>query len=380
MVFASPFAFHCFAPAGLFVSSHSFSNRFLKKRLLHFVGVCVQVTSGPPVMVSAAEAGAVLALPAEALILDGAAFRVGADQRRIARAVGLAEAVAAGDQRDGLLVVHRHAEEGFADVPGRRDRVRIAVRSFRIHVDQAHLHRAERLRKLAFAAVAFVAQPRALGTPEQLFGLPDVGAAAGETERLEAHRLQRDVAGEDHQVGPGDFPAVLLLDRPQQPARLVEVGVVRPRVERREALLAGAGAAAAVGDAVGARAVPRHADHQSAVVAEVGRPPLLRVRHQGMQVLDHGVQIEALEFLGVVERLAHRIGQGRVLVETAQVQRVRPPVAVPVSARAARERALARTLVVSFCVHLPTRSLCLASENHSKRSRAISSNRFTSSW
>ena len=42
-----------FAPAGLFVSSHSFSNRFLKKKLLHFVGVCDQVTSGPPVMASA---------------------------------------------------------------------------------------------------------------------------------------------------------------------------------------------------------------------------------------------------------------------------------------------------------------------------------------
>src|SRR5262249_23781595 len=47
------FAFHCGTPAGLLVSSHSFSNRFLKKWLLHFVGVCVQVTSGPPVMASA---------------------------------------------------------------------------------------------------------------------------------------------------------------------------------------------------------------------------------------------------------------------------------------------------------------------------------------
>src|SRR5215470_17634957 len=47
------FARHCLAPAGLFVSSHSFSNRFLKNRLLHCVGVCVQVTSGPPVMASA---------------------------------------------------------------------------------------------------------------------------------------------------------------------------------------------------------------------------------------------------------------------------------------------------------------------------------------
>ncbi len=204
-----------------------------------------------------ADAGLELALPAEALVLERAAFRVRPDQRRIAGAVRLAEAVAAGDQRDGLLVVHGHAEERLADVPGRRDRVGIAVRTFRIDVDQAHLHGAERLGKLAFAAVALVAEPGALRTPEQLFRLPHVGAAAGEPERLEAHRLERDVAGQDHQVGPGDLAAVLLLDRPQQPARLVEVGVVRPRVERREALLAGAGAAAAVGDAVGARRCAR---------------------------------------------------------------------------------------------------------------------------
>jgi hypothetical protein len=46
------------------------------------------------------------------------------------------------------------------------------------------------------------------------------------------------VAGEDHQVGPGDLVAVFLLDRPQQAARLVEVAVVRPAVERRKALRA----------------------------------------------------------------------------------------------------------------------------------------------
>src|SRR6201996_4691349 len=51
---ALPFlAFHCLAPAGLLVSSHSFSNRFLKKRLLQRVGVWVHATSGPPVMASA---------------------------------------------------------------------------------------------------------------------------------------------------------------------------------------------------------------------------------------------------------------------------------------------------------------------------------------
>ena len=209
----------------------------------------------------------------------------------------------------------------------------IAVRPFRIDVDQPHLHRAQRLRKLAFAAVAFVAEPRALRTPEELLWLPDVRAAAGEAEGLEPHRLQSDVAGQNHQVGPGDFAAVLLLDRPQQPACLVEVRVVRPAVERREPLLSRAGAAAAVGDAVGARAVPRHADHQPAVVAEVGRPPFLRVRHQRMQVLDHGIEVETLELLGVVERLAHRIGRRGVAMENLDVQLVRPPVAIAVSAR-----------------------------------------------
>src|SRR5215470_13540689 len=78
---------------------------------------------------------AVSALPAKALVLDGAAFRLRTDERGITRAVGLAKTVAAGDQRDGLFIVHGHAEEGLADVFGRSDRVRIAVRAFRIDVD-----------------------------------------------------------------------------------------------------------------------------------------------------------------------------------------------------------------------------------------------------
>ncbi len=59
-----------------------------------------------------------------------------------------------------------------------------------------------------------------------------------------------------------------------------------------------------------------------------------------MQVLDHGVEIEALEFLGVVERLAHRIGGGRFAMEYADLEMLWPPVAVPVSFGAG-ERAFA---------------------------------------
>ncbi|MET3220545.1 hypothetical protein ABIF35_001332 [Bradyrhizobium japonicum] len=288
----------------------------------------------------ARQARSVLALPAETLILERARFRLRSDQRRIARTMGLAEGMTAGDQRDGFLVVHRHAEEGLADVLCRGDRVRLAVRAFRIDVDEAHLHRAERLGELAFAAVALIAQPGAFGTPIELFRLPDVGATAGETERLEAHRFQRDIAGEHHQIGPGDLAAVFLLDRPEQPARLVEVGVVGPAVERRETLLTGTGPATAIGDAVGAGAVPGHADHQAAIMTEVGGPPLLRVRHQGGQVLDDRVQVERLEFLGVVEFLAHRIGQAGILMQHLDAELGWPPIAVRRHAFSTRKRAL----------------------------------------
>ena len=161
-----------------------------------------------------------------------------------------------------------------------------------------------------------------------LVRLPDVLATAAETEGLEAHRFERDVAGEDHQVGPGNLAAIFLLDRPKEPARLVQADVVRPAVERREALLAPAAAAAAVADAVRAGAVPRHANEQRAVVAEVRRPPVLRVGHQRREIFLHRRQVETLELLGVVEVLAHGIGLGGMLVQEFELQLVRPPVAV----------------------------------------------------
>src|SRR5690606_6521058 len=148
--------------------------------------------------------------------------------------------------------------ERLTDVASGGERVRVAVRTLRVDVDQAHLHRSERLLEVAVAAVARVAQPLGLGAPvDVVLGLPDVLATTGEAEGLEAHGLQGDVAGQDHQVCPRDLATVLLFDRPQQPASLVQVDVVGPAVEGCEALLAGAGATTAVADPVGAGAVPR---------------------------------------------------------------------------------------------------------------------------
>src|SRR5438876_495399 len=78
-----------------------------------------------------------------------------------------------------------------------------------IYISQTHLHGREWLLKITIAAVALVRQPFAFRPPENvLFGLPDILASAAKTERLKSHRLQGDVAGENHEVGPGDFPSV----------------------------------------------------------------------------------------------------------------------------------------------------------------------------
>ena len=174
-----------------------------------------------------------------------------------------------------------------------------------------------------------VGQPGGLGTPVHvLIRLPGVFAAGGKAERAKAHGLQRHVAGEDQQVGPGNLLAVFLLDRPEQAARLVDVHVVRPAVERRETLLAATATATAIAQAVGAGGVPGHADELRTVMAEIGRPPILRIGHQLAQVILQRLVVELLEFLAVVERLAQRIGFGRVLVQQVDAQLVGPPIAV----------------------------------------------------
>ncbi len=243
--------------------------------------------------------------------------------------MGLAEGMAADDQRGGLLVVHRHPAERLADVDGRSQWIRLALGPFGIDVYQAHRGGAVRLGEITLAGVALVgAQPFVLLTEEDLLGLPDVGPAEAEPESLKARRLQRHIAGEHQQVGPRDLVAVLLLDRPQQPACLVQVGVVGPTVERGEALHALPATAAAVVDAVGARGVPAHADEQSGIAAVVGRPPVLRGgddrQHVGLQRL--GVDLG--EFLGVVEVFTVGVGRRSVRVQFRHVDLVGPPVLV----------------------------------------------------
>ena len=91
--------------------------------------------------------------------------------------------MSAGNERNRLLVIHRHARKGLADIARRGNRVRLSIRPFRIHIDQTHLHRSQRIRQITIAAVALVRQPLAFRAPvDVLFGLPHILAPAAKTE------------------------------------------------------------------------------------------------------------------------------------------------------------------------------------------------------
>jgi hypothetical protein len=86
--------------------------------------------------------------------------------------------------------------------------------------------------------------------------------------------------------------------------------------------------------------------NQAAVVAEIGRPPLLRIGHHLVQVLDDGIEIERLELGGIVEVRPHRVGEVRIAVQHLDVEGLGPPRAVAaMTGAAAGHRALACALV-----------------------------------
>jgi hypothetical protein len=125
----------------------------------------------------------------------------------------------------------------------------------------------------------------------------------------------RDIASEDEKICPANRLAVLLLNWPQQTTRLVEIAVIGPAVERLEPLLSAACAATAIGYPIGACSMPRHADHERAIMAIVGRPPRLTVGHQCGEVSFQCRIIELFECFGIIEFFAHRVGRYAMLMK-----------------------------------------------------------------
>ncbi len=263
--------------------------------------------------------------------------------------MSLAKGVSASGQSDRFLMVHGHALERHFHVARRLQRVGIAARTFGIDVDEAHLDRCQRVFQVHFlirldARFGTLADPFFLRAPINVaLGFEHILAAAAKAEHRPAHLLDRNVAGEDEQIGPADVLAVFLLDRPQQTPRLVEVAVVGPTVERSEALLPAVRPAAPVAGAIGARGMPGHADEERAVIAIIRRPPRLAVGQQRLEVAFQRPVIERLERFGIIEVGAHRIGRAAVLRQDLERERIRPPVAIgPAHERSARRGRLHR--------------------------------------
>ena len=236
-----------------------------------------------------------------------------------------AEGVSASDQRYGFFVIHRHSSKCVANVFGSGKGIGIAVRALRIDVDQPHLNRCKRLLKFTLATIALVAEPFGFRAPIDEFCFPIVFAAASKTKGFKTHRFHRDIAGQHHQVRPGNFRSIFLFDRPKKSARFVEIGIVGPAIERFKALLSATGTAAPIKCSISPRAMPSHANEKWSVMPVIGRPPVLRGCHYLFNVFFDLIQIERCKFLCIIEIIAKRIGFDFILPKRLQIDRVWPP-------------------------------------------------------
>ena len=142
--------------------------------------------------------------PAHALLLNACGCGLATDILvGVCGAVVLPEGVTTSDKRNSFFVVHSHATKRLADVAGGCDGVGVTVRTFGVHVDQAHLHGGKWVFQVTVAGVSLIAKPFRFITPVDILQrLPSISTAPSKTKRLEAHGFQSHVAGKDHEVGP----------------------------------------------------------------------------------------------------------------------------------------------------------------------------------
>jgi hypothetical protein len=109
--------------------------------------------------------------------------------------------------------------------------------------------------------------------------MPDIFATQAKAKGLQTHGLVDHVTGQNNKVGPRQLIAVLFLHWPKQSACLIKVGIVGPGVDGGKALVTPACAASAVDYPIRAGGMSGHTNHQAAVMAPVGGPPVLAIGH-----------------------------------------------------------------------------------------------------
>ncbi len=126
--------------------------------------------------------------PAQSLLLKSSGLRLRPDMIGSTGTVAFAKGMTTCNQGHGFFIVHGHPGKGLPDIMSRLCRNRLPIGPLRIDVDQAHLHRSQRIFKITFTAVALVSQPFVLSSPvDILLRLPDIFTATGKAEGLEAH-------------------------------------------------------------------------------------------------------------------------------------------------------------------------------------------------
>ena len=265
-------------------------------------------------------------LPSHALLNDGLASRFWPDTIiRLVGTVCFAKGVPACNQRNRLLVIHRHTPKSFANIVRGENRVGVAIRTLWVHVDETHLHRSQPFTELASFGIALISQHFCLWTPVNPLRLPVISATAGKTKCLEAHIFHGHIPGKYHQISPGDLVAVLLLDGPKQPSGLVQVAVIGPAVQRFKPLLTTVCASTAVGSPIGTRAVPSHTNKERSVVTIVSRPPGLRCGQRVIDIRFQRLEIQSSKLRGVIKISAQGIVTALVLAQRRQIEAGRPP-------------------------------------------------------
>jgi hypothetical protein len=69
-------------------------------------------------------------------------------------------------------------------------------------------------------------------------------------------------------------------------------------------------------------------DEKRPIMAIVSRPPVLRIRHEDLQILLDSAQVQTQEFLGVVERFGRGIRFLIMLRKDFEVELFGPPILV----------------------------------------------------
>ena len=119
---------------------------------------------------------------------------------------------------------------------------------------------------------------------------------------------------------------ILLFHRPQQSLCLVEISIVRPRIERRESQIPCIGPSASICYAVGSCRMPCHPNHERAIISVIGRPEGLRCGQSLSDILLDLSQIEGEEFLGIIERWIRIVSS--MLVQYLEVELIWPPLLI----------------------------------------------------